>query len=296
VPSPEFDAVLAAVRANPVALSDDVVIARARIDEMLGAAPLADGVTVQPTVIGDRAAEWLVPTGAPAHRAVLYLHGGGYRIGSIAGYRPLLSNFARAFATRVVAVEYRLAPEHPFPAGLDDSVAAYRALVGEGFAPASIAIMGDSAGGGLAAACVLALKKARLPQPGAVVCLSPFADLTLSGNSYRRNAESDPYWDRSQAEVAVRDYLAGARARDPLASPVFGNFRHTAPMLIHAADCETLADDAVLLAAAVHRGHGDVRCELWPGMTHVWHAMYPHVPEARDAVAGVASFLADHLA
>ena len=296
MPSPEFEAVLAQMRANPVAFPDDLRAARVRIDELLGASPLAADVTVTTTTAGHRPAEWLVPAGAPDHRVVVYLHGGGYRIGSIAGYRPLISQFARAFGLRVLALEYRLAPEHPFPAGLDDAVAAYRWLLADGFAPGSIAVMGDSAGGGLAAACTLAVTQAGLAPPGAVVCLAPFADMTLSGDSYRRNAATDPQWGLDAARVAVTDYLGGTPAHEPLASPVFGNFANTAPMLIQAAAGEALADDAVLLAAAVHRTLGQVTCELWPGLTHVWHAMYPPVPEARDAIAVVASFLHEHLA
>ena len=203
MPSPEFEAVLAQMRANPVAFPDDLRAARVRIDELLGAGPLAADVTVTATTAGHRPAEWLVPAGAPGHRVVLYLHGGGYRIGSIAGYRPLISQFARAFGLRVLALEYRLAPEHPFPAGLDDAVAAYRWLLADGFAPGSIAVMGDSAGGGLAAACTLAVTQAGLAPPGAVVCLAPFADMTLSGDSYRRNAATDPQWGLDAARVAV---------------------------------------------------------------------------------------------
>jgi monoterpene epsilon-lactone hydrolase len=295
MPSPEFEAVLAAVQAQPMTLPDDVRSARERIDEMLGSSPLAEGVSVVATTAGPCAAEWLTPAGADDRRVVLYLHGGGYRIGSIAGYRPLLSQFAKAFGIRLLAIEYRLAPEHPFPAAVDDALAAYRWLVDDGADAKATAIMGDSAGGGLAAACILAIKQAGLPQPGAVVCLSPFADLTLAADSYRRNAATDPYWDLAAARLAVTEYLAGARPRDPRASPVFGNFARTAPMLIHAASTEALADDAVLLAGAVHRSKGQVRCELWPDMTHEWHAMYPHVPEAREAVEAVAAFLHEHL-
>ena len=296
MPSPEFEAVLTQMRDHPMPFPDDLREARARIDELLGSDPIEPGVEVSTTLAGARPAEWLVAHDAPPHRAVLYLHGGGYRIGSIAGYRPLLSRFADALAVRVLALEYRLAPEHPFPAALDDAVEAYRWLLAEGFAADSIAVMGDSAGGGLAAACVLAIAQAQLPQPGAVVCLSPFADLTLSGDSYRRNAPTDPQWGLVGARIAAHDYLGGARADDPLASPVFGDFTNAAPMLVQAADTEVLADDAVLLAAAVHRANGQVRCELWPGLTHVWHALYPHVPEAREAVNGVRDFLDEHLA
>ena len=295
MPSTEFDAVFAMMRQAP-APPTDVRAARAAFDEMLGGAPLADGVEVTPITAAGRDAEWIVPTGAPADRVVLYLHGGGYRIGSLHGYRPILSQFAATIGLRLFAVDYRLAPEHPFPAGLDDAVAAYEWLLAEGIDSARVALMGDSAGGGLAAACALAIAARGLPRPAAVVGLSPFADCTLSGDSYRRNAATDPLWDLAAARVAVADYLAGAAADDPLASPVFGDYRDLPPLLVHASASEALADDAVLLAAAVHRSGGTVTCGLWPGLSHVWHAMAPGVPEAREAMAEVAAFLTSHLA
>lgn len=294
MPSTEFDAVFAMMRQAP-APPTEVRAARAAFDEMLGGAPLADGVEVTRIVAGGRDAEWLLPAGAPADRVVLYLHGGGYRIGSLHGYRPILSQFAATIGLRLLAIDYRLAPEHPFPAGLDDAVAAYEWLLAEGIDASRVALMGDSAGGGLAAACALAIAARGLPHPAAVVCLSPFADCTLSGDSYRRNAASDPLFDLAAARVAVADYLAGAPADDPLASPVFGSYRDLPPLLVHASASEALADDAVLLAAAVHRSGGTVTCGLWPGLSHVWHAMGPAVPEARDAMAEVAAFLASHL-
>lgn len=295
MPSPEFLAIRDQMIASPIEFPDDLAEARIRFDEMLGATPLADGVSVSSSTLGGRDVEWLTPPGPSTNQVVFYLHGGGYRIGSIAAYRSILSNFAVALGRRIVAVEYRLAPEHPFPAGLDDAVAAYEALLESGTDPTTVAVMGDSAGGGLAAALVLALVERDAPQPGAVVSLSPFADLTLGADSYRRNAGTDPQWSWAQAQVAAADYVGDASATDPLVSPVFGNFSTTAPLLIHAADVEALADDAVHLAAAAHRSGGQARCELWPGLSHVWHAMYPHVPEAREALHGMRDFLDNRL-
>ena len=226
---------------------------------------------------------------------ILYLHGGGYRIGSPACYRGFGSHLAAAAGATVVVVDYRLAPEHPFPAAVDDAVAAYRALLDAGTPPSQLAIAGDSAGGGLTVATLLALRDAGLPQPAAAVCISPWADLTVTAASYDRCAATDPYFSRAQAEESAADYLGGADPTNPLASPALGDLAGLAPVLVHASDCEVLADDAVLLAAGIEAAGGEVELELWPEMTHVWHVMTPLVPEARDAVDQVAAFVPAHV-
>ena len=181
MPSAEFNAVVEALGARPPAIPTDVHGARQAIDELMGSAPLADGVTVEPVTVAARAAEWIRPATATNERVVLYLHGGAFRIGSLHAYRPFASQLAVALETPLLAVDYRLAPEHPFPAGLEDCLAGYAWLLATGWRSDQVAIMGDSAGGGLVASTLLAAKRRGLPQPAAGVCLSPLADLTCSG-------------------------------------------------------------------------------------------------------------------
>ena len=292
MPSAEFEAVLAGLRAAPPAIPADVHGARAALDELMGAAPLADGIAVEPVTAGGRPAEWLRPAHATRDGpALLYLHGGAFRIGSLRAYRPFASQLAAAFGWPLLVLDYRLAPEHPFPAAVEDAVAAYRELLDGDHAASRIALAGDSAGGGLVVSTLVAARDRGLPQPGAAVSLSPLADLTLSGASWATNATRDPYVSLEMAKQAVADYLGEADPRHPLASPVFADLSGLAPILVHASDAEVLADDARALAGAVEASGGDVELGLWPEMTHVWHAMTPAVPEASDAVDQIGAFL-----
>jgi monoterpene epsilon-lactone hydrolase len=288
--SPEFAAILEGFRASPPAFPDDVVDARRALEQFMAGAPLADGTTLEAATVGDRPALWI----HPAHDdggLILYLHGGGYRIGSPAGYRGFGSYLAAAARASVVVVDYRLAPEDPFPAAVDDALAAYRGLLDAGTPSSRIAVAGDSAGGGLAVAMLLAARDAGIGQPAAAVCLSPWADLTLISESYERCAATDPFFSREQAEQASADYLQGADPADPLASPALADLSRLAPVLVQASDCEVLADDATRLADGIRAAGGEVELELWPEMTHVWHTMTPGVPEAREAVGHVAAFV-----
>ena len=291
MPSAEFNAIVESITAQPPAIPTDVHGARRAIDEMMGSAPLADGVAVEPVTVAARNAEWIRPASSTSDRVVLYLHGDGFRIGSLQAYRPFASQLAVALQTQLLVVDYRLAPEHPFPAGLEDCLAGYAWLLATGWRSDQIAIIGDSAGGGLVASTLLAAKRRGLPQPAAGVCLSPLADMTCTTKAYARNADSDPYFSIKEAIQASHDYLGDADPRRPLASPIFGDLADLAPVLIHASTHEVLADDAVALAARIAQCGGRVQLDMWPQMTHVWHAMIPHVPESVAAVSEVRAFL-----
>jgi monoterpene epsilon-lactone hydrolase len=291
MPSAEFNAVIDALSARPPAVPADVNGARQAIDEMMGSAPLADDVTVEPVTAAARAAEWIRHASDPNERVVLYLHGGGFRIGSLQAYRPFASQLTVALEMPLLVVDYRLAPEHPFPAGLEDCLGGYAWLLATGWRSDQIAIMGDSAGGGLVASTLLAAKRRGLPQPAAGVCLSPLTDLTCTTKAYARNARTDPYFSIKAAIEGARDYLGESDPRRPLASPIFGDLSGLAPILIHASTHEVLADDAVALAARIAECQGRVQLDMWPEMTHVWHAMIPHVPESVAAVADGRAFL-----
>ena len=290
MPSAEFEAVMETLRKRPPAIPVDLHGARAALDEMMGKAPIAAGATIEPVTVAARAAEWFRPP-TTGERVVLYLHGGGFRMGSLTAYRPFASQLALVFELPLLVVDYRLAPEHPFPAAVEDCVAGYAWLLATGRRAEDIAIMGDSAGGGLVASTLLAAKRRGLPQPAAGVCLSPLADLARSAPSYTRNAAHDPYFSKEAVDQSVRDYIGDGDPRRPLASPVFGDLSGLAPVLIQASTHETLADDAVALAARIAECGGRVCLDMWPHMTHVWHTLINLVPEADDAIADVHAFL-----
>jgi Esterase/lipase len=226
-------------------------------------------------------------------RCLLFLHGGGYRVGSPASYRHFTWRIASAARARLLAIDYRLAPEHPFPAALDDAVSSYRWLLGSGVSPRRLAVIGDSAGGGLALALLLRLRDDGLPLPAAAVALSPWTDLALTGASLTLNARADPMLNADDVPRFAADYLAGADPRDPYASPLYGDPAGFPPTLLHVGGDEILRDDAVRMAEKLRRANCQVQLEIWPRMPHGWHAMAPFLPEARAAIAAIGTFLMD---
>jgi acetyl esterase/lipase len=257
--------------------------------------PTAADVTLTPVSAGGVPAEWSNTPGADQTRAILYLHGGGYVIGSILSHRHLASELGRAAGTRVLALDYRLAPEAPFPAAVDDALAGYRFLLKSGFSPASIAIAGDSAGGGLTVATLLAARAAGLPQPACGFCISPWIDLEGTGGSMASKAAEDPMVQREGLARMTAAYLAGGDARDPLAAPLHADFTGLAPLLIHVGSAETLLDDSVRLAALAGAAEVPARLEIWPEMIHVWHFFHPMLGDGRRAIAGAGAFIAERM-
>jgi len=225
-----------------------------------------------------------------ADRCVLYFHGGAYCIGTAALYRDFLWRVAAAARAQVLYFDYRLAPEHPFPAALEDAIAAYRWLATR-FEPRHIAFAGDSAGGGLLLAAMLRLRDEGAQLPAAAAALCPWTDLTLTGASMRANAEADPMLDPDNLPELVRNYCAGADARNPYVSPIYGDPAGLPPTLIQAGSDEILRDDAVRAADKMRDAGCAVDLELWDRMPHVWHLYARFVPEARRALARVGDFL-----
>ena len=225
-----------------------------------------------------------------ADRCVLYFHGGGYCIGTATLYRDFLWRIAAAAGAQVLYFDYRLAPEHPFPAALDDAIAAYRWLAGR-FDPRHIAFAGDSAGGGLLLATMLRLRDQGTPLPCAAAALSPWTDLTLTGHSMRANAAADPMLDPDNMPDLVRNYCAGADPHNPFISPIYADPAGLPPTLIQAGIDEVLRDDAVRMADKMRAAGCEVALELWEKMPHVWHLYARVVPEARRAVARIGEFL-----
>jgi acetyl esterase/lipase len=235
-------------------------------------------------------AEWLRPPGAVAGRVVLYLHGGGYVIGSPRSHRHLAAAIASAAAASALLLDYRLAPEHPYPAAVDDATAAYRWLLDQAIAPEHVVIAGDSAGGGLTVATLLALRDRGVPLPAGGVCISPWVDLTCGGGSYRTKAAVDPIVTQAGVAEMAQAYLGNVSPRTPLASPLFADLRGLPPLLIHVGSDEVLLDDAVQLAATAKAAGVETTIEVWERMIHVWHWFLPMLDEAQSAVEAIGSF------
>lgn len=255
---------------------------------------LPDGVVVQPCNDGGVGGERIAVRDAVDGRRILYLHGGGYGIGSPRSHRHLAAAIGVAARADVWLPDYRLAPEHRFPAAVDDALAAYRALLDD-TAPDRIAIAGDSAGGGLTVATLLAARSAGCALPAAAVCLSPWVDLTCAPDSPVARAVGDPLVKYDEIEGYARAYLGKASAKDPLASPIFADLRGLPPLLIHAGSSEALVSDATRLAEAARQAGIDVTLELGDGTPHVWHWFWPRLDLARDSIKRVGAFLDRHL-
>ena len=256
-------------------------------------APPAGTRTVH-TPLGGVPAVRIATRASRPDRHILFLHGGGYVTGSPALYRQITWRIAGAAGARLAALDYRLAPEHPFPAALDDAVAAWRGLLAEGADPRRACILGDSAGGGLALALALRLRDEREPPPAAIVALSPWTDLALTGASMRRDADDDPMQDAALAARFAACYLAGADPRQPYASPLYGDPAGLSPTLIQVGSDEMLCDDAARMGERMRAAGCQVELEVWPRMPHVWHVFAAVMPEARRAIARIGSFMRQH--
>jgi acetyl esterase/lipase len=292
--SAELQMVIDLLRAQPIPRDATFADQRAAMESLTQMAPPPADATCTPCEVGGRPAEWVDAAGARDDRVLLYLHGGGYCIGSINTHRTLAADLSRAAGVRVLVIDYRLAPEHPFPAAVEDAVAAYRFLLDAGCDRRRLAIAGDSAGGGLTAATLLALRDRDLPLPAAAALLSPWLDLSQSGESMTTCAALDPMVQRDPLQRMADAYLAGADPATPLASPLFADLRHLPPLLIHVGTAETLLDDARRFAARATAAGVEATLEVWDDMIHVWHA-FGMLPEARDAQARVGEFLRRHL-
>ena len=256
-------------------------------------AALPADVRCEPTKIRGIAGEWLIPEGSSGDEVIFYLHGGGYIFGSPATHRNLTMQLARAAQRRVLALDYRLAPENPYPAALDDALTAYRSLLeDEGIAPQRITMGGDSAGGGLALATMLAAREAGMPLPSAAFLYSPWTDLAATGDSLRRNEASDAMLSGKEVHRMSKLYFGSTSPLDPLISPLYGNFQGLPPLLIQASDSEVLLDDSLRLADRA-RAHGvEVELRVRERLLHAWPIFVSyHLPEAYQTVDETVDFL-----
>lgn len=296
MPSTAFNSLVAMLRANPIAPGTSLAEVRDRFERivpLLGRAP--ENVAVAPAALGNLSAERFMPTDAVQGAVVLFLHGGGYSIGSLNTHRAFAARLAEASGVPVVSVDYRLAPENPFPAAVDDAMAAYRALLREGIPPARIVIAGDSAGGGLTLAAIAALRDSGDPLPGAGVCLSPWTDLANTGTSIKTKAPEDPILQPWELHEYAQRYLNGSDARNSLASPLYGSFKGFPPLLIHVGGAEILLDDSTRVSRSAVDAGVDVTFKLEPEMIHVWHFFAGVIPEGAAALQEVGDYIKNRI-
>ena len=292
--SPELEKLLEAMRAQPVPESPPTLEERRQgMEAMMAANPLPDDIKTEPVDAGGVRAEWVSAPGADPASATLYVHGGGYVLGSINTHREFAGRLSRESGARVLNVDYRLAPEHPFPAAVDDATAAYRWMLKQGITPERAAIGGDSAGGGLTVATLVALRDAGDPLPAAAICLSPWVDLEGTGNSMTEKASVDPMVQQAGLLEMAAAYLGGADPKTPLAAPLHADLLGLPPMLIQVGTAETLLDDARRLADRAKQAGVDVTLEPWEDMVHVWQIF--RVPEADQATSRLGEFLKQRL-
>lgn len=268
---------------------------RAIIEDGAQRLPMPARVDVQKTIVGDIPAEWLRPAGTTESHAILYLHGGAYTMGSCNTHRALASRLAIAGKAPALLPEYRLAPEHPFPAALQDCVAAYSWLVEYGIPPQKIVVVGDSAGGSLAVAMAVSLRHNDVPLPAAIVCMSPWADLGLTGESLKTRADVDPICSLEESRFHASRYVGDADPMAALISPIYADLHGLPPMLIHVGDTEILLSDATRLAKRGREDGVDVELKVWEGMWHVWHLLAAYVPEGQQAVDEIGAFISTQM-
>ncbi|MDX1515973.1 MAG: alpha/beta hydrolase [Woeseiaceae bacterium] len=274
----------------------DVAEARKRLDFFAGLLSPADDVEIRADSVAGLRAEWLTPAGAGTDKLLLYWHGGGYIMGSCRSHRSIVSHIARQAGVRALVAEYRLAPEHRFPAAIDDSVGVYHELLQQGMQPRDIAVAGDSAGGGLTVAMMLSLRHAGLPLPRAAALLSPWLDLSGSGDSMQSRRGQDPWFDPDDLPTVVDYYCDDDQRRNPLVSPVFANVAGLPRTLIQVGDDEILLSDSQRFADKLREQGIDVALDVWPRMWHVWQMFVGLMPESEAAIDKLAAFIRESLA
>lgn len=288
----ELEQLLPILRGGPVSFSAPPTEMRPIFEGMLTGLPGDPSTVTVEREIGGVSGLWMeAETGGSPDRALLYLHGGGYTIGSALAYRELATQLAKASGTGLFIPDYRLAPEHPFPAAVEDAVSAYHGLRDLGFRADHLTVAGDSAGGGLTLALLLELRDAGIALPARAALLSPWLDLTLSGRSVRTKAAADPSLDAPGLAAAAVHYLQGLPAESPTASPLFAELAGLPPLLVEVGEAEILLSDSVRLAKRAAEAGVDITLHVWPGLPHVWPLFTAMLSEGRDAINEVGAFL-----
>jgi acetyl esterase/lipase len=288
-----LDAIL---RQSAFPADSDISEQRRLLRELTSAVPLPAEVTVTAAALGTVPVAEITVAGTDPRHVVLYFHGGVYVLGDAFQAAGLASEIGRRTRAKVISVDYRLAPEHPYPAAVDDALAAYEALLDSGTAPSDIAFAGESAGGGLAVATLVNARDRGLPLPAAAYVMSPYADLTLAGATMETKGAADPLLSRENLQARIPDYTSGQDAAIGLISPVFADLSGLPPLIIQAGSHEVLLDDAVRLARQAATADVEVTHDITPGVPHVFQAYYPILDEAAAALDRAGRLLSAHLA
>jgi len=292
--SNELQAILDTLKSSPKIGDLSIEEQSAQMEVGLTQFKVPTDVRCEPVNAGGVPAEWITAPGVNTERVIYYLHGGGYAYGSINTHREMVSRLSRAASARVLIIDYRLAPENPFPAALDDSTAAYRWLLSVGVNPTRLVIAGESAGGGLTVATLVALRDAGEPLPAAGICLSPWVDLECLGESMVTKGEIDPMATREGTLMLAKAYLRDTDPRTPLASPLYADLTGLPPLLIQVGTAEILFDDATRLANRARAAGVDVILEPWEDMIHMWHFFAAILREGQEAIDRIGEFIRQH--
>jgi monoterpene epsilon-lactone hydrolase len=295
--SPELDKAINMFRSakEETKTLSDVEQFRAWYEGFTSEFPVDDDIVCERVGAGGVPAEWIYAPNAAEDRVLIYLHGGGYIIGSMRTHREPLSRLSRASGARVLGLDYRLAPENPFPAAVQDSVAAYRWLLDRGVEPKKIAIGGDSAGGGLTMATLVALRYMGEPLPAAGISHSGWTDLANSGETMVTKAEEDPLIDKEMLENMAMTYLGDKDRTAPFASPYYADLRGLPPLLVQVGSAEVLLDDSLRFAENAKAAGVDVTLEVWDDMPHVWQVFASFLPEGQQAIEHCGEFVRKHM-
>lgn len=273
-----------------------VAQSREGLEQLAVLAKLPDDVSIEKIRINNIAANWISTPESNLSNIILYLHGGGYVAGSLTSHQDLALRISRASKSRILLIDYRLAPEHPFPAAIDDAILCYKWLLEqEKIPPNRIVIAGDSAGGGLALSTLIKLRDESIPLPTAAVCLSPWTDLAMTGNSIKENAKIDPWLKPSELYFLAELYIGNNDPKNPLISPLYGKLEGLPPILIHAGNAEILKSDSIRFAEKAKEAGIDITLKIWDDMIHVFQAFASWAPEGQEAINKIGEYIKSKL-
>ncbi len=297
MPSQQLETIIQMIKERPRDPNATIQELRDGFEQITALFPTPADVSAEKVEAGGRPAEWVSVPGSDSSVVLYWLHGGGYILGSLNTHREVISRICRAAGCRALVIDYRLAPEHPFPAAVDDAVAGYRWLLSQNADPTRIVIGGDSAGGGLTVATLVAIRDAGERLPAAAVCISPWTDLAGTGDSVTTKAAVDPMLgpDTSGLHTWAQLYHGSAGVRDPLVSPLYADLSGLPPTLIQVGENEVLLDDSTRLAERAKTAGVDVTLEVWPDMIHVWHFFASILPEGQQGVDRIGEYVRERV-